>query len=146
MAKEFQFKSVGTPVRDEEHGTWSLEYLDAQGAHRRIDFAAVNAPEFRLMLGKYAQIREYLKPPFLIEYIQKGGSKAEIAAADEAEETAETEGVNETIATAPGTATEVKGSKRAAKAGQDPVEKQTARELFEYVIEQGKKEYQVQRY
>jgi len=26
------------------------------------------------------------------------------------------------------------------------VEKQTAREVFEYVIEQGKKEYQVQRY
>ncbi len=29
---------------------------------------------------------------------------------------------------------------------QDPVEKKTAREVFEYVIEQGKKEYQVQRY
>ncbi len=59
---------------------------------------------------------------------------------------AETEGVTDVIAAAPGTATEVKGVKRAAKAGQDPVEKQTARELFEYVIEQGKKEYQVQRY
>ena len=146
MAKEFQFKAVGKPVRDEEHGVWSLEYLDAQGAHRRIDYAAVSAPEFRLMLGKYAQIREYLKPPFHIEYLPKGGSKAEIAQADEAEEVSETEGVNETIATAPGTATEVKGTKRAPKAGQDPVEKQTARELFEYVIEQGKKEYQVQRY
>ena len=146
MAKEFQFKAVGEPVRDEEHGTWSLEFTDANGAHRRIDFAAVSAPEFRLMLGKYAQIREYLKPPFHIEYLPKGGSKAEVAAADEAEEVAETEGVNETIATAPGTATEVKGAKRAPKAGQDPVEKQTARELFEYVIEQGKKEYQVQRY
>ncbi|WP_419804454.1 DNA topoisomerase (ATP-hydrolyzing) subunit B [Terriglobus sp.] len=146
MAKEFQFKAVGKPVRDEEHGTWSLEFDDAQGAHRRIDYAAVSAPEFRLMLGNYAQIREYLKPPFLIEYIPKGGSKAEIAQADEAEEVSETEGVNETIAAAPGTATEVKGTKRAPKAGQDPVEKQTARELFEYVIEQGKKEYQVQRY
>ncbi|GAA3747924.1 DNA topoisomerase (ATP-hydrolyzing) subunit B [Terriglobus aquaticus] len=146
MAKEFQFKAVGSPVRDEEHGTWSLEFTDANGAHRRIDYTVVSAPEFRLMLGKYAQIREYLKPPFHIEYLPKGGSKAEIAQADEAEEVAETEGVNETIAAAPGTATEVKGTKRAPKAGQDPVEKQTARELFEYVIEQGKKEYQVQRY
>ncbi len=146
MAKEFQFKRVGEPVRDEEHGTWSLEYHDAQGAPRRIDYAAVNSPEMRQMLGKYAQIAEYLKPPFKIEYLPKTGSKAEIAAADEAEEIAETEGVEEVIAAAPGTATEVKGTKRAPKAGQDPVEKTTPRELFDYVIEQGKKEYQVQRY
>ena len=32
------------------------------------------------------------------------------------------------------------------KASHDPVEKKTAREVFEYVIEQGRKEYQVQRY
>lgn len=146
MAKEFQFKAVDEPVRDEEHGTWSLEYTDAQGAHRRIDFTAANSPEMRQMLGKYSQIREYLKPPFLVEYAVKAkDSKAEIAAADEAEEAAETE-VNEVIAAAPGTATEVKGAKRQSKAGQDPVEKQSPRELFEYVIEQGKKEYQVQRY
>ena len=146
IERDFQFKSVGEPVRDEEHGTWSLEFTDAQGAHRRIDYLAVSSPELRQMLAKYAQIAEYLKPPFLIEYAGKTGSKAEIAAADEAEEIAETEGVDETIAAAPGTATEVKGAKRTGKAGQDPVEKQTPRELFEYVIDQGKKEYQVQRY
>ncbi|SEB73826.1 DNA topoisomerase (ATP-hydrolyzing) subunit B [Terriglobus roseus] len=149
MQREFQFKSVGEPVRDEEHGIWSLEYVDAQGAHRRIDYTAVSSPEMRLMLGKYATIREHLKPPFFVEYAVKGAandSKAEIAAADEAEEAAETEGVNETIAAAPGTATEAKGAKRNSKVAQDPVEKKTPRELFEYVIEQGKKEYQVQRY
>ena len=54
-------------------------------------------------------------------------------------------GVAET-ASAPGTVAEVKPSKRASKASQDPVEKKTAREVFEYVIEQGRKEYQVQRY
>ncbi len=146
MAKEYQFKQVGEPSQDPEHGLWSLEYLDAQGAHRRIDYTGVNSPEFRQMMGKYALIREHLKPPFLIEYAVKAkDSKAEIAAVDEAEEVAETE-VNEVIASAPGTATEVKGSKRQGKAGQDPVEKKTPRELFEYVIEQGKKEYQVQRY
>ncbi len=147
MEREFQFKHVGEPVLDKEHGVWSLEYLDAQGAHRRIDFTAVNSPEMRQMLGKYALIRESLKPPFLIEYaVKTKDSKAEIAAIDEAEEVSETEGVNETIAAAPGTATEVRGAKRSGKAGQDPVEKKTARDLFEFVIEQGKKEYQVQRY
>ena len=41
---------------------------------------------------------------------------------------------------------EAKPAKRGGKVSHDPVEKQTAREVFEYVIEQGKKEYQVQRY
>ena len=146
MARDWQFKHVGEPVRDEEHSVWSLTYTDAQGAARVVDFTAVNSPEMRVMLGKYALIRSELTPPFIIEYAQKTGSKAEIAAADEAEEIAETEGVEELIAAAPGTATEVKGSKRSPKAGQDPVTKNTAKDLFDYVIEQGKKEYQVQRY
>ncbi len=148
IAKDWQFKSVGGPVRDEEHGTWSLEYVDAQGAHRLIDFTSVNSPEMRQMLGKYAQIREYLKPPFFVEYaVKTKDSKAAIAAEDEAEEVSETEGVVDVIAAAPGTATEAKGpARKPAKAAQDPVEKETPRDLFEYVIEQGKKEYQVQRY
>jgi DNA gyrase subunit B len=36
--------------------------------------------------------------------------------------------------------------KRSSKVSQDPVEKKTPREVFEYVIEQGRKEYSVQRY
>ena len=39
-----------------------------------------------------------------------------------------------------------KPARRNSKASQDPVEKHTPREVFEYVIEQGRKEYQVQRY
>ena len=65
---------------------------------------------------------------------------------DEAEEVASEEGVDETIASAPGTAGEAKPARRNNKAPQDPVEKKTPREVFEYVIEQGRKEYQVQRY
>lgn len=145
IAREFQFKAVGQPVKDEEHNTWSLQFTDAQGATRTIDFTTVSAPEMRQMLGKYAQISQYLKPPFFVEYAQKTGKAAVVAEEEEAEEAAETE-VNETIAAAPGTATEAKGAKRGSKVGQDPVQKDTPRDLFEYVIEQGKKEYQVQRY
>ncbi len=148
MARDWQFRHVGEPVRDEEHSTWSLSYSDAQGAARVIDYTSVNAPEMRVMLGKYALIGAELQAPFVVDYVGKTGSKAEIAAADEAEEAAETEGVEELVASAPGTATEVKGSARrgSGRAAQDPVTKQTPRELFDYVIEQGKKEYQVQRY
>jgi DNA gyrase subunit B len=142
MQKAYQFKNVGDVVMDEEHRVYSVSYTDAQGAVRTIDWALASAPESRQMLAKHAQIKEQLVAPFFIEYAAK--TKAE-AAVEEAEEAASEEGVAE-IAAAPGTVAEVKPSKRATKAAQDPVEKKTAREVFEYVIEQGKKEYQVQRY
>ncbi len=76
--------------------------------------------------------------PFLIEYAAKT-AKAE--AEEEAEEVASEEGVAAEAA-APGTVAEVKPAKRNSKVSQDPVEKKTAREVFDYVIEQGSKEYQ----
>jgi DNA gyrase subunit B len=142
MQKTYQFKNVGDVVLDEEHRVYSVNFTDAQGAVRPIDWTLATAPESRQMLAKHAQIREQLVGPFLIEFAPKV-SKAE--AAEEAEEAEATEGVAETAA-APGTALEAKAGKRAGKAGQDPVEKKSAREVFEYVIEQGRKEYQVQRY
>jgi len=83
------------------------------------------------MMSKYAQIREQLKPPFVVEFAGK-------SPALETEES-EAESANEAGA---GKA----APKRAARAAQEPVTKQTPHELFEYVIEQGKREYQVQRY
>jgi DNA gyrase subunit B len=88
-------------------------------------------------MAKYNQIKEYLEPPFLIEYATKGSAKEE-------EEEPEAEG-----APAPGTLekrSDAKAGGRAARSLQEPIEKQTARELFAYIVEQGKKDYQVQRY
>ena len=127
---------------NEERQMYSVNFTDAQGALRSIDWALASAAESRQMLAKHAQIREELKGPFLIEYSAK--TKTE-AAVEEAEEAATEEGVA-AIAAAPGTALEAKPGKRTSKASHDPVEKKTAREVFEYVIEQGRKEYQVQRY
>jgi DNA gyrase subunit B len=39
-----------------------------------------------------------------------------------------------------------KAQKKAPRGPQEPVEKKTPHELFDYVIEQGRREYQVQRY
>jgi DNA gyrase subunit B len=142
MQKPYQFKNVGEVVLDEEHKTYSVSFTDAQGAERTIDWMLATVPESRQMLAKHAQIKEQLVAPFLIEYAAK--TKA-AAAEEEAEEVASEEGVAENAA-APGTAAEAKPGKRLSKTSQDPVEKQTAREVFEYVIEQGRKEYQVQRY
>ncbi len=150
VTKEFQFRAVGEPVLDEEHQTWSVSFTDAQGAVRKIDWALANAAESRQMLGKYAQIAlskdgNQLEGPFTISYAVKTAAAVAQEAEDEAEEAASEEGVA-ADAQAPGTVTETKPAKRSSKVSQDPVEKKTPAEVFEYVIEQGRKEYQVQRY
>jgi DNA gyrase subunit B len=131
---EFDFKSLGKLVEDEEHHTWSFAFVDAQGAERRIDWTLASSPEFRQMMAKYTLIKEFLEPPFLIEYAAKAApaeSKSEVEA--EEEEGAEAQ-------------EEAKQARRTARLPREPVEKQTARELFAYIVEQGKKDYQVQRY
>jgi DNA gyrase subunit B len=134
MADEFLFK-VNKPVEDEEHHTWSVCFTDSQGATRCIDWGLASSPEFRQMMAKYSLIKEFLEPPFLIEF----ATKASAVAAEEAEE-------GEPAAEGVEAQAETKAAKRAARIPREPVEKQTARELFAYVVEQGKKEYQVQRY
>ncbi len=147
LERDWQFKAVSDVTFDEEHRVYSVSYTDAQGAERRIDWALAMAPESRQLLAKHAQMGAALTGPFHIEYAAKAVPAAgSQAAMDEADEVAQEEGVNDVIAAAPGTAAEARPGKRVGKAGQDPVEKRTAREVFEYVIEQGRKEYQVQRY
>ncbi|MGB7549910.1 MAG: toprim domain-containing protein, partial [Terracidiphilus sp.] len=135
LADEFQFK-VHEPIEDEEHHTWSICFTDAQGATRSIDWTVVSSPEFRQMMAKYNQIKEFLEPPFLIEYAAKAAAAVE--AHDEDAEGAESEAAEAQV--------EAKQSRRSTRIPREPVEKQTARELFAYIVEQGKKEYSVQRY
>src|ERR1035437_9021268 len=142
LVKEYQFRDVSEVLFDEEHKAYSVTFTDSQGAVRKIDWALASTAESRQMLAKHAQLRDQLQPPFYIEYAQKT-AKAE--AEEEVEEVVSEEGVAADAA-APGTAAEAKPAKRNSKVSHDPVEKKTAREVFEYVIEQGKKEYQVQRY
>jgi len=135
VAEEFEFK-VSEPVEDEEHHTWSVCFTDAQGANRCIDWVLASSPEFRQMMSKYILIKQFLEPPFLIEFTPKGTAAVEVSAED-----AEAPEVGEAEAEA-----EAKQARRTARATREPVEKQTARELFAYIVEQGKKEYAVQRY
>ncbi|HUN84754.1 MAG TPA: DNA topoisomerase (ATP-hydrolyzing) subunit B [Terracidiphilus sp.] len=135
---EYGFKSLGKPVEDEEHHTWSICFTDSQGAARCIDWTLASSPEFRQMMAKYVQIKNYLEPPFLIEYAAKASQET---AGDETEGAEPEEGE-----TAAKTKTESKASRRSARVAHEPVEKSTARELFSYIVEQGKKDYDVQRY
>jgi DNA gyrase subunit B len=139
-ASEFQIK-LNEPVRDEEHHTWSICFTDSQGATRCIDWNLASRPEYRQMMAKYTQIKEFLEPPFLVEYAARTTATTDLSP-DEEEPDAEG-------APPPGSAqtrVESKASSRPARAQREPVEKQTTRELFDYIVEQGKKDYQVQRY
>ncbi len=135
VADELQIK-VHEAVQDEEHHTWSLCFVDSQGASRCVDWTLVSSPEFRQMMSKYSQIKEYLEPPFLIEFVTKGSAAGE--------QPEEEEPGAEGAASAAG-ATPAKAA-RSSRIPREPVEKRTARELFTYIVDQGKKEYQVQRY
>ena len=150
IERTYQFKSVSDVEYDEEHRTYSVNYHDAQGATRAIDWTLAAAPESRQLLGKHAQIREQLVGPFLVEYAGKVAATAAKTVEEQAEqeledtEEVELEGAMD-AGVAPAEAV-AKPVKRSAKVSQDPVEKKTPREVFEYVIEQGRKEYSVQRY
>jgi DNA gyrase subunit B len=132
LADEFQIKPH-QPVQDEEHHTWSLCFGDSQGATRCIDWALASSPEFRQMMSKYSQIKSYLEPPFLIEYSTKAAPEPTGEEAESGSESGEAQA-------------ESKQTRSAARASREPVEKQTARELFAFLVEQGKKDFQVQRY
>jgi DNA gyrase subunit B len=139
LAEELQFKSVGAPVEDDEHHTWSICVTDGQGATRCVDWALASSPEFKQMMSKYMLIKEFLEPPFLIEYATKAsaGDTSVEAGANEPEG-AESEGAEAQA--------EAKAARRTARMLREPVEKKTARELFAHIVEQGKKDYSVQRY
>ena len=140
MAGEFQIK-VGDAVEDEEHHTWRVCFTDSQGAMRCVDWILASSPEFRQMMAKYVQIKDFLEPPFLVEYAAKAAATVEASSEEEEPDAAGAPSPGSVEARA-----EAKSGGRAARALREPVEKQTARDLFAYIVEQGKKDYQVQRY
>ncbi len=135
IQKERQFKEVESRF-DEEHNLWEVSYVNSQGAEHLINWELVSAPEFRQLMAKFKQIEENLEPPFVVETIAR--TSAASSNGNDAEEE-----VNEDGESAP-----KKTAKPAAKKKTEVevVEKATARELFEYVIAQGKKDFAVQRY
>ncbi|MFZ0683953.1 MAG: DNA topoisomerase (ATP-hydrolyzing) subunit B [Terriglobales bacterium] len=147
LQKDLKLKSVETRF-DEEHNLWALIFVNAQGAEHVINWELAATPECRQLIAKFKQIEQYLEPPFVVESVPrpaKSASKAE----DKSEE--ENEGEEENLGAAEkeeSDKAEKKSGKPAARRAKEPeiVEKNTARELFDYVLGEGRKEYTVQRY
>ncbi len=136
IQKERQFKSVESRF-EEEHNLWEVRFVNSQGAEHVISWELASTAEYRQLLSKFKQIEQYMEPPFIVETIAKGSSKAQAADAEADEENnVETESAEENA----------KPKKSARKAEPTIVEKQTARELFDYVLAEGRKDLIVQRY
>ncbi|MGE5325300.1 MAG: DNA topoisomerase (ATP-hydrolyzing) subunit B [Actinomycetota bacterium] len=136
LAKQEQLKAVESYF-DEEHELWGVKFTDSQGAERQVNWGLVATPEYRQMVAKFKQIEEYMEPPFVVEVAGKASSADE--AADDLSD-AEREDLEKAAKKTS------KAAVRRTKVDAEVVEKQTARELFDYVLAEGKKEYSVQRY
>ena len=143
LQKDRKFKSVES-VFDEEHNLWEVKFVSSQGSEHVINWELASSAEFRQLLSKFKQIEPYLEPPFVVEAVTKAG-----AASSNGDEAVEDENGENEPAESDG-----KAGKKTAKAAPaaktraviEPVEKATARELFDYVKKEGSRGYDVQRY
>ncbi|MGA7399793.1 MAG: DNA gyrase subunit B, partial [Candidatus Sulfotelmatobacter sp.] len=113
---------------DEDHNLWEVRFVDSQGAEHIINWELASTPECRQLTAKFKLIEQYLEPPYVVEVKPQAKKGAAETAADEGED-----------ANAPAVKELVNDSENA-------FDNATLRELFDYVLEQGKKGYIIQRY
>ncbi|MGB8732494.1 MAG: DNA gyrase subunit B, partial [Candidatus Sulfotelmatobacter sp.] len=113
---------------DEDHNLWEVRFVDSQGAEHIINWELASTPECRQLTAKFKLIEQYLEPPYVVEVKPQAKKGAAETAADEEED-----------ANAPAVKELVNDSENA-------FDNTTLRELFDYVLEQGKKGYIIQRY
>jgi DNA gyrase subunit B len=136
LQKEEGFKSVGAKF-DEEHNLWEVSFVNKHGAEHVINWELVSSPECRQMIAKYKQIEPYMEPPFVVESIAKAAPAA--SNGDSADGEAEAE--------AGGDKAEKKAAAKTPKRKEvEIVEKTNVRELRDYVINEGRKDFSIQRY
>ena len=154
LQKDLGLKSVEIRF-DEEHSLWEVRFVNSQGAEHVINWELASTPECRQLIAKFKQIEQYLEPPFVVESVVRA-AKTKASAEDANEEKNEDAGENDNNEEENLSAAEKEEAEKAQKkTGKPParrakepeiVEKNTARELFDYVLNEGRKEYIVQRY
>ena len=145
LQKDRKFKSVEA-VFDEEHNLWEVRYVSSQGSEHVINWELASSAEYRQLLSKFKQIEPYLEPPFVVEAVVKGAAAAAEEDAEEDNAESEAGGSDGKSGKKSAKAATGSGSGSKTRAVIEPVEKATARELFEYVKKEGSRGYDVQRY
>ena len=113
---------------DEDHNLWEVRFVDSQGAEHIINWELASTPECRQLTAKFKLIEQYLEPPYVVEVKPQAKKGAAEAAADEDEDT-----------NAP-------AAKELLNDSENVFDNTSLRELFDYVLDQGKKGYIIQRY
>ncbi len=134
MQKDEGFKSVEARF-DEEHNLWEVHFVNKHGAEHVINWELSSSAECRQLISKYKQIEPYMEPPFVVETIAKAAPAAS----------------NDDGADADAEAGEDKAEKKAAaktpkRKEAEVVEKTNVRDLRDYVINEGRKDFSIQRY
>src|SRR5581483_9029289 len=137
LQKELSLKNVETRF-DEEHNLWEVAFVNAQGAEHLVNWELASTPEYRQMISKFKQIEPYMEPPFVIEV----AGKTTPASGNGEEELSDAE--REDLEKTAKKTTKVAPKMKAKEA--EVVEKNNARDLFDYVLGEGKKDFSVQRY
>jgi len=131
MQKEEGFKSVEARF-DEEHNLWEVQFVNKHGAEHVINWELSSSAECRQLISKYKQIEPYMQPPFVVETLAKAAAPTNGDADGEAEGDGKAE---------------KKPAKLAAKKKEiEVVEKTNVRDLRDYVINEGRKDFSIQRY
>jgi DNA gyrase subunit B len=134
LQKDEGFKSVESRF-DEEHNLWEVSFVNKHGAEHVINWELASSAEARQMTSKYKQIEPYMEPPWVVETLVKATAASE----EVDEETASADGGGEKSEKKPAKAAKRKGDA-------EPVEKLHVRELRDYVINEGRKDFTIQRY
>ncbi len=132
LEKAEGFKSVEARF-DEEHNLWQVSFVNKHGAEHVISWELASSAECRQLISKYKQIEPFMEPPFVVETLVKAAPAT--GNGDGSENDAEaTDGDKKTA----------KPGKR--KADVEVVEKTNVRDLRDYVINEGRKDFTIQRY
>ncbi|MGA2856209.1 MAG: DNA topoisomerase (ATP-hydrolyzing) subunit B [Candidatus Sulfotelmatobacter sp.] len=134
LQKDEGFKTVEARF-DEEHNLWEVSFVNKHGAEHVISWVLASSAESRQMISKYKQIESFMEPPFVVETLVKAAPANGNGEGAEGEAAADGE----------------KGEKKAAKPAKrkvdvEVVEKLTVRDLRDHVINEGRKDFAIQRY
>jgi DNA gyrase subunit B len=135
MQKDEGFKSVGARF-DEEHNLWEVHFVNKHGAEHVINWELSSSAECRQLIAKFKQIEPYMQPPFVVETLAKAAPAATNGDALE----------DETLATVEDKAEKKAAAKTPKRKEVEVVEKTNVRELRDYVINEGRKDFTIQRY
>ncbi len=134
LQKDEGFKSVEARF-DEEHNLWELSFVNKHGAEHIISWELASSAECRQLIAKFKQIEPYMEPPFVVETLVKASAAS-----------GDGDGAGGEAPSSEDDKAEKKTAKPAKRKEVEVVEKSNVRDLRDYVINEGRKDFSIQRY